>query len=104
MRCFITRDIKTARSQSSKFQKNPLLYSKLHSGGQFFWEGDLSITKVYLTTFYFDESLGCPLGSPTTLAANLMARAWNESPTLRNSTSLNAAKLAASNWARSIKI
>ena len=33
-----------------------------------------------------------------------MARAWNVSKSLQNSTSLNAAKLAASNWARSLKI
>ena len=37
------------------------------------------------------------------LAANLLARAWNEACDLQNATNLSAAKLAASKWARSLQ-
>ena len=45
-----------------------------------------------------------PVPGYCNLAANLLARAWNEATNLRNSSSYNAAKLAASNWARSLQI
>ena len=37
------------------------------------------------------------------LAANLLARAWNEARDVQNATNLGAAKLAASKWARSLQ-
>ena len=37
------------------------------------------------------------------LAANLLARAWNEASDLQNATNLGVAKLAASKWARSLQ-
>ena len=50
------------------------------------------------------DSARLPVPVCNTLAANLLARAWNEIPKLQTSISLNAAKLAAKNWARSLKI
>ena len=40
----------------------------------------------------------------STLAANLLARAWNESPILQSASTIGAAKLASINWARSLQI
>ena len=44
-----------------------------------------------------------PVPGFSTLAANLLARAWNESSTLQNSSTIGAAKLASINWARSLQ-
>ena len=44
-----------------------------------------------------------PVPGFDTLAVNLMARAWNESPNLQNASTLGAAKSAAKMWSRSLK-
>ena len=45
-----------------------------------------------------------PVPGYSTLAVNLMARAWNDAPNLQNASTLGAAKTAAKTWARSFKI
>ena len=40
-----------------------------------------------------------PVPGNNTLAANLLARAWNEAPCLKNAHTLGSAKLAAKRWA-----
>ena len=44
-----------------------------------------------------------PVPGYDTLAANLLARAWNEVPNLQDASTLGAAKSAAKSWARSLK-
>ena len=44
-----------------------------------------------------------PVPGYGTLAANLLARAWNEAPILQDASTLGAAKTAAKAWARSLK-
>ena len=44
-----------------------------------------------------------PVPGSGTVAANLLARAWNDAPYLQNAPTLGAAKLAARKWARSIQ-
>ena len=43
-----------------------------------------------------------PVPGHSTLAANLMARAWNQAPNLQTASSLGAAKSAAHKWAKSL--
>ena len=50
-----------------------------------------------------NNSAKLPVPGSTTLAANLLARAWNEAPSLKNATTLGAAKLASRKWARSLQ-
>ena len=44
-----------------------------------------------------------PVPGYGTLAANLLARAWNQAPELQSATTLGAAKTAARKWAKSIQ-
>ena len=44
-----------------------------------------------------------PVPGYGTLAANLLARAWNEVPNLQDASNPGAAKSAAKSWARSLK-
>ena len=80
----------------SKMQKDPL--------AELLFCNQPNTVKTIHTRSDSCEKARQPVPGNQTLAANLMARAWNESKSLQNSTSLNAAKLAASNWARSLKI
>ena len=57
-----------------------------------------------ITTQSDNDKARLPVPGYCNLAANLLARAWNEETNLRNSTSFSFAKLAASNWARSLQI
>ena len=50
-----------------------------------------------------NNSAKLPVPGCTTLAANLLARAWNEAPSLKISSTLGAAKLTARKWARSLQ-
>ena len=43
-----------------------------------------------------------PVPGSGVLAANLLARAWNEAPLLQNAPNLGATKSAAQKWARSL--
>ena len=45
-----------------------------------------------------------PVPGYGTLAANLLARAWNQSPELQSASTLGAAKTAARKWAKSIQL
>ena len=45
-----------------------------------------------------------PVPGHGTLAANLMARSWNEAPNVQSASSLGAAKSAARKWAKSLPI
>ena len=45
-----------------------------------------------------------PVPGYSTLAANILARIWNEVPKLQHASSIGAAKLAAHEWARTLKL
>ena len=50
------------------------------------------------------EKAKLPVPGYGTLAANLLARAWNQAPELQGASTLCAAKTAARKWAKSIQL
>ena len=63
-----------------------------------------NIEKKICTRSESSKRARLPVPGCSTLAANRLTRAWNESPKLQNSSTLCAAKLASCNWARSLQI
>ena len=59
--------------------------------------------RVMSTRSENDGKAKLPVPGCGTLAANLLARAWNDNLELRHATTLGAAKAAAKKWARSLQ-
>ena len=60
---------------------------------------DTNLNSVHTRSSKSDK-LQMPVPGYPTLAVNLMATAWNETPELRNSRTLGSAKAAANKWAK----
>ena len=62
----------------------------------------LQISSMKMST-RSENSNKAPVRGSGVLAANPLARAWNEAPLLQNAPNLGAAKSAARKWARSLQ-
>ena len=63
-----------------------------------------SIVRNMVTRSEHSDKAKQPVPGCRNLAANLMARAWNETSQVQNASSLGAAKIAARKWAKSIQL
>ena len=73
--------------------------------GKLLFHNDTNIPVPNMTTRSANcNSAKLPVPGCNNLAANLLARTWNEAKTLQNATTIGAAKSAARSWARSLQI
>ena len=62
-----------------------------------------SISEKMMTRSACSNNAKTPVPGYNTLAANLLARAWNEATDLQNASNLFTAKVASKKWARSLQ-